>query len=74
MITVDPQTRRLTYQPEFHLMKHFARFIEPGAGGRGGRRGMRPAAGPLLQHAGVVLKGLRRSPRFAIAARRRHLP
>lgn len=31
MITVDPQTRRLTYQPEFHLMKHFARFIEPGA-------------------------------------------
>lgn len=31
MITVDPVARQVTYNPEFYIMKHFARFIEPGA-------------------------------------------
>lgn len=31
MITVDPGTRRATYQPEFHVMRHFARYIDVGA-------------------------------------------
>ncbi len=31
MVTVDPQTRQVTLNPEFHVMKHFSRFIAPGA-------------------------------------------
>ena len=31
MITVDPQTRRVTYNPEFYVMKHLSRFVETGA-------------------------------------------
>jgi len=31
MITADPATRRVAFNPEFYVMKHFARFIEPGA-------------------------------------------
>jgi len=31
MITVDPQTRRVVLNPEFYAMKHFARFVQPGA-------------------------------------------
>lgn len=42
MVTVDLKTKRATYTPEFHLMKHFSRFIAPGAvrlGLRGGWTG-----------------------------------
>ncbi|MFC1453005.1 glycoside hydrolase family 30 beta sandwich domain-containing protein [Verrucomicrobiota bacterium] len=31
MITIDPQTRQITLNPEFYVMKHFSRFIAPGA-------------------------------------------
>ncbi|HEY3396105.1 MAG TPA: glycoside hydrolase family 30 beta sandwich domain-containing protein [Armatimonadota bacterium] len=31
MITVDPETRRVTYNPEFYVMKHLSRFVAPGA-------------------------------------------
>lgn len=31
MITIDPETRAVTYNPEFYVMKHFAHFIRPGA-------------------------------------------
>jgi len=31
MITVDPETGGITYNPEFYVIKHFARFIQPGA-------------------------------------------
>jgi len=31
MITVDPATGDVTYNPEFYVMKHFSRFITPGA-------------------------------------------
>jgi glucosylceramidase len=31
MVSVDPKTREVTYNPEFYVMKHFAHFIEPGA-------------------------------------------
>jgi glucosylceramidase len=31
MIVVDRATRRWTLTPEYYVMKHFARFIEPGA-------------------------------------------
>lgn len=28
---VDPETKVLTYSPEFYLMKHFSHFVKPGA-------------------------------------------
>jgi glucosylceramidase len=31
MITVDPKTRKAIFNPEFYIMKHFSRFIDPGA-------------------------------------------
>lgn len=31
MITVDPPSARITYQPEYHLMRHFSAFVRPGA-------------------------------------------
>lgn len=31
MVTIDPQARTVTYNPEFYVMKHFSRFIAPGA-------------------------------------------
>lgn len=31
MITVDPATKKVTYNPEFYVMKHYAGFIKPGA-------------------------------------------
>ena len=31
MITIDTGTKMVTYNPEFYLMKHFSRFISPGA-------------------------------------------
>ncbi|MHA7111664.1 glycoside hydrolase family 30 protein [Sunxiuqinia elliptica] len=31
MITVNSQTKEVTYNPEFYLMKHFSHFIDPGA-------------------------------------------
>ena len=31
MVTVDPQSGQVTYNPEFYVMKHFSRFIAPGA-------------------------------------------
>lgn len=31
MITVDPATGEVTYNPEFYVMKHFAHFVAPGA-------------------------------------------
>ena len=31
MVTVDPQTQRATYNPEFYVMKHLSRFVETGA-------------------------------------------
>lgn len=30
MITIDSETREVSYNPEFFLMKHFSAFIEPG--------------------------------------------
>lgn len=31
MVTVDPESRTYTLTPEFYVMKHFSRFIDPGA-------------------------------------------
>jgi glucosylceramidase len=31
MVTVDPATLEVTYNPEFFVMKHFAGFVRPGA-------------------------------------------
>lgn len=31
MITVDSNTKIVTYNPEFYLMKHFSSFVKPGA-------------------------------------------
>lgn len=31
MITVDPATRDVTFNPEFFVMKHFSHFVQPGA-------------------------------------------
>ena len=31
MITIDSKTKKVTYNPEFYLMKHFSYFIEPGS-------------------------------------------
>lgn len=31
MITIDGATKKITYNPEFYLMKHFSYFIKPGA-------------------------------------------
>ncbi|MHB9024172.1 MAG: glycoside hydrolase family 30 protein [Armatimonadota bacterium] len=31
MITIDPETKTVTYNSEFYVMKHFSHFIEPGA-------------------------------------------
>jgi glucosylceramidase len=31
MVTVDPDTQGVVYNPEFYVMKHFSRFIAPGA-------------------------------------------
>ncbi|MHB9133098.1 MAG: glycoside hydrolase family 30 protein [Armatimonadota bacterium] len=31
MVTVDPTTKQVTYNPEFYVMKHFSRYIAPGA-------------------------------------------
>lgn len=31
MITVDPQTKQYTFNPEYYVMKHFAYFIAPGS-------------------------------------------
>jgi glucosylceramidase len=31
MITVDSKTKKVTYNPEFYLMKHFSNFIKPGS-------------------------------------------
>lgn len=31
LATVDPETGKLTLQPEFYLMKHFSHFVKPGA-------------------------------------------
>jgi glucosylceramidase len=31
MICIDPETKAVTYNPEYQVMKHFAHFIQPGA-------------------------------------------
>ena len=31
MITIDPETKEVTYNPEFYVMKHYAHFIKEGA-------------------------------------------
>ncbi|MFW6270813.1 MAG: glycoside hydrolase family 30 protein, partial [Bacillota bacterium] len=31
MITVDPETQEVIYNPEFYLMKHFSKFVKRGA-------------------------------------------
>ena len=31
MVTVDPRTKAIAYQPEFYVMKHLTRFVAPGA-------------------------------------------
>ena len=31
MITADPDRGRFTLNPEYYVMKHFARFVRPGA-------------------------------------------
>lgn len=31
MITIDPATRKVSYNPEYWVMKHFAHFVRPGA-------------------------------------------
>jgi glucosylceramidase len=31
MITVDPATGKVTLNPEFYVMKHVTRFVDPGA-------------------------------------------
>jgi glucosylceramidase len=31
LVTVDPKTKAIAYQPEFYVMKHLTRFVSPGA-------------------------------------------
>ncbi|WP_090094240.1 glycoside hydrolase family 30 protein [Clostridium uliginosum] len=31
MITINPETKEVVYEPEFYVMKHFSHFIKPGA-------------------------------------------
>mgnify|MGYP001811335259 CR=1 FL=1 len=31
MVTVDPGTGKMVFNPEFYVMKHFSHFIDPGA-------------------------------------------
>ena len=31
LITIDPQQQRVTYNPEFYVMKHYSHFVERGA-------------------------------------------
>jgi glucosylceramidase len=31
MICIDPETKAMTYNPEYYVMKHFSHFIRPGA-------------------------------------------
>ncbi|MBN1924768.1 MAG: glycoside hydrolase family 30 protein [Prolixibacteraceae bacterium] len=31
MITINSETKQVTYNPEFYLMKHFSHYIEPGS-------------------------------------------
>jgi glucosylceramidase len=31
MVSVDPESRTVTYNPEFYVMKHLSRFVRPGA-------------------------------------------
>jgi glucosylceramidase len=31
MITIDPKTKAITYNPEFYVMKHLSRFVAPNA-------------------------------------------
>ena len=31
MITIDPETKEVAYEPEFYIMKHFSHFVKPGA-------------------------------------------
>ena len=31
MITIDPSTKEVIYEPEFYVMKHISHFIKPGA-------------------------------------------
>lgn len=31
MITVDPENKKVVYEPEFYIMKHFSHFVKPGA-------------------------------------------
>ncbi|MOA25642.1 hypothetical protein D3C78_1463810 [compost metagenome] len=45
MITVDPETKKAVYNPDFYVMKHFSAFVEDGAV-RLGLRG--PWAGDTL--------------------------
>jgi glucosylceramidase len=31
MITVDPESKKVTKNPEYYVMKHFSHFVNPGA-------------------------------------------
>jgi hypothetical protein len=31
MVTIDPGTKAISWQPEFYVMKHLTRFVSPGA-------------------------------------------
>jgi len=31
MITIDPETNEVVYEPEFYIMKHFSHFVKSGA-------------------------------------------
>lgn len=31
LVSIDPNTKEVTFNPEFYVMKHFSHFIEPGA-------------------------------------------
>jgi glucosylceramidase len=31
MVTVDPQSKSVTYNPDYYLMKHLSRYVQPGA-------------------------------------------
>ena len=31
MVVVDPETKKVSYTPEFYVMKHHSHFIDPGA-------------------------------------------
>jgi glucosylceramidase len=31
MVTIDPKTKAIAWQPEFYVMKHLTRFVSPGA-------------------------------------------